>query len=377
MLSPSRWLVHLQVLSVALQLWQCHSSSILTALLYSALKHGTALGREWTSRQEGAAFTSVLSLLSSSFSIQLLTPCHPLLPTRIFRIACLRDHIVTMSAMFEKNGASPGVSSELTGESSLESSPAQTSSMSRQSSAQSFETAASSVSYDFDDCHFDFSLFADTNAHHGDSSMTSLTRQPPWLEGDFGISPWMSQLSTINPVNLTYTSPADSFNLPYQDFELFPQEPYTSQEPPLPSITHTRSHVPDPVFAESAAARAASQSLYVDKATSIYNDLPVAPRKAYTGSKRPIAQPSPRPSTVNKVTKRHACRLPSCGKSFVRRSDVLRHQADVHNLAAEFYRCEALSCEYHTKRSDKMKEHCQKMHGHQKGTESFVVVQRE
>ena len=35
------------------------------------------------------------------------------------------------------------------------------------------------------------------------------------------------------------------------------------------------------------------------------------------------------------------------------------------------------SCKYHTKRSDKMKEHCQKMHGHRKGVETFAVVQRD
>ncbi|KAK4498825.1 hypothetical protein PRZ48_009335 [Zasmidium cellare] len=156
---------------------------------------------------------------------------------------------------------------------------------------------------------------------------------------------------------------------PTTDFILFPEGPqgyattYTS--PPQPHVALE----PSVIVPESpAATRAAKHLTYVDKATSTAHDQPAErPNKRIKITRTP-------PVTEKRKKPRHHCKLGKCSRSFGRNSDLVRHQQDWHGLSDKVFVCEADACLHRTRRNDKMKEHCQKMHGHLKGTEKFSVA---
>lgn len=70
---------------------------------------------------------------------------------------------------------------------------------------------------------------------------------------------------------------------------------------------------------------------------------------------------------------RHPCTETSCMKDFARTADVRRHVSDVHQHSDRHYECDRDLCPRKTRRLDKMREHCRKVHKQERGEESFSV----
>lgn len=156
---------------------------------------------------------------------------------------------------------------------------------------------------------------------------------------------------------------------PTTDFVLFPDasQSYAASFTPPPQPRVSLEPTVN-LFESPAAATAARQLAYVDKATSTgHEDTAERPKKRIkiTRTKQVIEK---------KKKPRHHCKLGKCGRSFGRNSDLVRHHKDWHGLSDKIYQCEVDACLHRTRRNDKMKEHCQKMHGHLKGSESFATV---
>ncbi|EME43987.1 hypothetical protein DOTSEDRAFT_71704 [Dothistroma septosporum NZE10] len=176
---------------------------------------------------------------------------------------------------------------------------------------------------------------------------------PVWPQADFTLFAdqddfgWWPDLIPIEEGYVPWSRTYDSFNsscgTSNQSFDQPPQV-YVDQE--FSSAFHTAQLAADLLYRDNAATASKLQST---KKMSIS-----------------------RTKLINKERKRHEC--PDCNKSCIRPSDLLRHMQDVHGLAEQYYQCEVQSCTYNTRRKDKMKEHCRKMHKHKKGVETFATV---
>ncbi|KAF2164084.1 hypothetical protein M409DRAFT_56804 [Zasmidium cellare ATCC 36951] len=198
---------------------------------------------------------------------------------------------------------------------------------------------------------------------------TALPTPPSSSNSSLYDSFYSPDFTSSPPPGQAQTSLTSTQVFPTTDFVLFPEGPQSCATsytpPPQPQVALQRSVT---VSESAAAVRAAKHLIYVDKATSTAHDQPAErPNKRIKITRTP-------PVTEKRKKPRHDCKLGKCSRSFGRNSDLVRHQQDWHGLSDKFYECEADACLYRTRRNDKMKEHCQRMHGHLKGTESFSVI---